>query len=177
MTEHPSSCAFTGHRPARFSFEYDENDTKCLWLKQVLRAQILRLAQLGVSSFYTGMAMGVDQWAAAEVLSLKIRHPHVRLNAVLPCETQSHRWNQAQKYRYFNLLSNCDEVITLNSYYTPSCMFERNRCLVDHADYLLAVFDGDSKGGTAYTIQYARKQSKKVIVIHPDTLEIVSEIF
>lgn len=172
MTEQPSSCAFTGHRPVRFSFEYDENDTRCLWLKQLLRAQILRLVQLGVSSFYTGMAMGVDQWAAAEVLHIKKRHADIRLIAVLPCETQAYRWNQAQKKRYYDVLSSCDEVITLNTYYTPYCMFERNRRLVDYSDYLLAVFDGGIKGGTAYTVQYAQKKNKKIIVIHPDTLEI-----
>lgn len=168
MTEQPSSCAFTGHRPGRFSFEYDESDRRCQIFKKTLRGQILQLVELGISSFYTGMAMGVDQWAASEVLVAKEIHPHVRLIAVRPCETQAYRWSKAQKKQYSDILSSCDEVITLNTYYTPYCMFERNRYLVDHADYVLAVFDGESKGGTAYTLQYARQRNKKIIVIHPE---------
>lgn len=42
--------------------------------------------------------------------------------------------------------------------------------MVDNSDILLAVYDGNSKGGTAYTVEYARKQGKQVILINPYTL-------
>ena len=32
------------------------------------------------------------------------------------------------------------------------CMFRRNRWLIDHANFVLAVYNGSSKGGTAYTV-------------------------
>ncbi len=67
-------------------------------------------------------------------------------------------------------------MITLNARYTPQCMQERNRYMVDHANYILAVYNGSGKGGTAYTIRYAREKKKETIVIHPDTLEIVSPV-
>jgi len=35
-----SACAFTGHRPSSFSFRYNENDEKCLKIKELLRAKI-----------------------------------------------------------------------------------------------------------------------------------------
>ena len=53
-------------------------------------------------------------------------------------------------------------------------MFERNRYLVDHANYLLAVYDGSGKGGTAYTVKYGQKNKRKLTIIHPDTLEVES---
>jgi uncharacterized phage-like protein YoqJ len=53
-------------------------------------------------------------------------------------------------------------------------MFERSRYLADHAEHLLAVYDGGSDGGTAYTIQYARMKGRKIIVIHPGMLTVSS---
>lgn len=55
-------------------------------------------------------------------------------------------------------------------------MLERNRYMVDHAAYLLAVYDGGNKGGTAYTVRYAREKKREIIVIRPDTLELISAV-
>ena len=170
------ACAFTGHRPVRFSFGYDEEDEKCIRLKLTLAAQISRLIEIGVSTFYTGMALGTDQWCAEIVLDMKRQYPNVRLNAVLPCETQASKWSPEQRERHFNTLADCDDVITLNTRYTPDCMLERNRYMVDHAAYLLAVYDGGNKGGTAYTVRYAREKKREIIVIRPDTLELISAV-
>jgi len=168
------ACAFTGHRPVRYSFGYDEEHEKCKQLKAVLETQIAALIGVGVTTFYSGMALGVDIWASGIVLKMKESKPNVRLIAVLPCETQANKWSEEQRERYFNMLSNCDEVITLNTHYTPSCMHERNRYLIDYADYLLAVYDHSNRGGTAYTIQYAQEKNRNMISVHPDTLEVLS---
>ena len=45
--------------------------------------------------------------------------------------------------------------------------------MVDCAGTLLAVFDGINKGGTAYTVRYAREKERSIITIHPDTLAVV----
>jgi uncharacterized phage-like protein YoqJ len=170
-----NACAFTGHRPTRFSFGYDEKNEKCIQLKRVMAQQINALIRSGISIFYTGMALGVDQWAAEIVLGLKHQHPHIKLIAVLPCETQADKWSPMQRDRYFDgLLPRCDDVITLQGKYTPDCMHKRNRYMVDRANHLLAVYDGGGKGGTAYTVRYAQGKGRDILVIHPDTLEVVS---
>ena len=166
------SCAFTGHRPARFSFGYDESDERCAALKKLLREQIEALIAEGVTDFYTGMALAVDQWAAETVLEIKKTNPAVRLTAVLPYEGQANAWTVEQRERYFETLAACDEVVTLQARYTPSCMFERNRYMVDRSGILLAVYDGGEKGGTAYTVKYARQKHRRVIVIAPDALTV-----
>ena len=168
------SCAFTGHRPARFSFGYNEKDEKCLKIKALMSERVRALIAGGVTDFYSGMALGVDQWAAEIVLEMKKTNPNFRLIAVRPCETQADSWSVEQRERHFNTLALCDDVVTLQARYTRSCMFERNRYLIDHAGYLLAVYDGGSDGGTAYSVNYAKQQGRKIIVIHPDTLEISS---
>lgn len=170
------ACAFTGHHPMRFSFGDNEKDERCQALKQVMAQQIRFLIGSGVSLFYTGMALGADQWAAQIVLGMKPRFPHVQLAAVLPCETQANKWSPEQREWYFDTLPLCDDVIMLRAHFTPECMLERNRYMVDHADYLLAVYDGAGKGGTACTVRYAREKRREIVIIHPDTLEVVSAV-
>ena len=41
-------CAFTGHRPKKFPWKYDEKDKRCTALKAVLTEQIGKLAAAGV---------------------------------------------------------------------------------------------------------------------------------
>ena len=48
--------------------------------------------------------------------------------------------------------------------------FVRNRQIIDYCDNVVAVWDGVSKG-TKYTVDYARKQGKKVKLIVVDTCE------
>lgn len=170
------ACSFTGHRPVRFSFGYDEEDEKCIRLKLAMAREIYSLIESGIKVFYTGMAQGVDQWGAEIVLDMKRQFSPVRLVAVLPCETQANKWSLEQRERYFNTLAACDDVITLNTRYTPQCMLERNRYMVDSANFLLAVYDGSEKGGTAYTVRYARNKKREIITIHPDRLDVLSAV-
>ena len=53
------ACAFTGHRPRKFPWGYDELDARCVSLKSVLTEQIEQLAMNGVTQFLSGMAEGV----------------------------------------------------------------------------------------------------------------------
>ena len=58
-------CAFTGHRPQSLPFGFNEADERCIALKKVLRNEIINLIEnKGVTHFITGMAIGVDMYAA-----------------------------------------------------------------------------------------------------------------
>ena len=48
--------------------------------------------------------------------------------------------------------------------YTQGCMHRRNRHLVDHSSVCICYLTGSS-GGTAYTVNYARKQGLEIINI------------
>lgn len=160
------SCAFTGHRPVRFSFKYDERHVACRAIKKELERQIVELIQSkGVTQFYTGMALGVDMWAAEIVLSLKARYPNLRLIAAIPCESQADKWNFESQRRYRAILAKSDEVTYVCRAYTRDCMLRRNRFMVDNSEYLIAVYDEGGSGGTAYTVQYARGLGREVSVI------------
>jgi len=62
-------CAFTGHRPNKFPWGYDETDARCIALKKELATEITKLAGAGYTDFLSGMAEGADTWAALTVLA------------------------------------------------------------------------------------------------------------
>ena len=41
--------------------------------------------------------------------------------------------------------------------------------MVDSAAFLLAVYNGEKRGGTAATVRYAKKMGREIIVIDPIT--------
>lgn len=59
--------------------------------------------------------------------------------------------------------------------YYERCMLDRNRRLVEVAGMLLAVYNGEWRGGTAATLRYARKLGRKIIILDPISLETASE--
>ena len=87
------ACAITGHRPQKFPWGNDETDSRCLELKKALATQIEELVRNGVTDFLSGMAEGVDTWAALTVLGLREEYPGDKLHCILPCTTQAVKWN------------------------------------------------------------------------------------
>lgn len=81
-------CAFTGHRPHKFPWRYDETDSRCIALKSALTEQIVKLAEAGL---------------------------------------------------------------------------------------LLAVYNGERRGGTAATVRYAKRLQRKILILDPVSLEVGSK--
>ncbi len=160
-------CAFTGHRPKKFPWGYDETDKRCIALKKKLTEQISKLASAGYTDFFSGMAEGTDIWAALAVQALRKENPMLKLHCVLPCEGQADKWSAAAQRLYFSILEQADFVVYVSRDYNSDCMLKRNRYLVDHAACLLAIYNGEWRGGTAMTIRYARKLGRKIVILDP----------
>lgn len=169
-----TSCAFTGHRPTRFSFKYDETHLACIELKEVLAKQINFLYRQGITNFYTGCALGIDLWAGEAVLALMELHPEIKLHCVVPFAAQDQKWTPAQQARYHALLDRSCDVILTQEEYSKDCYYIRNRYLVNHADIVLAVYDmqANKRSGTGYTFHYAQAQNKPIVAIDPDDFHI-----
>ncbi len=165
-------CAFTGHRPKKFPWGYNETDTRCIALKKELAIQIAKLVDVGYTDFFSGMAEGTDTWAALVVLDLKKENPALRLHCVLPCEGQANRWSPSAREVYFSILEQADSIVYASREYSKDCMLKRNRYLVDHTACLLAVFNGEWRGGTAMTVGCAQKMGREVIIIDPHARKI-----
>ena len=136
-------------------------------LKATLAEQIATLAGAGVTSYFTGGADGVDCWAAEIVLSLREKNPALTLHCVLPCEGQADGWAASARELYFSILEQADEVVYVSREYHDGCMLKRNRYLVDHAACLLAVYNGEWRGGTAMTVRYAQKLGREITILNP----------
>ena len=164
------TCAFTGHRPKGLG--YPESDERCTALKEKLRALIVKLIEEeGVTHFISGMAQGVDMYAAEIVLELKKQHPQITLECAIPYERQAAYWSEPLRNRYFSIAEQCDQETMLQRQYTPDCLRKRNQYMVDHAEIVLAVWNG-SPSGTGQTVWYARETGKPVWILRPDTLEV-----
>ena len=162
-----TACAFTGHRPKSFPWDYDESAPSCILLKEVLATQISALAEQGVTDFLSGMAQGTDLWCAQIVLDLRKTDPALKLHCVLPCKGQESKWTASAQERYRSILAQANEVVYVGQEYNRDCMLKRNRYLVDHSSILLAVYNGTWRSGTGATVRYAQKLKREIIIIDP----------
>ena len=146
-------CCFTGHR----SLTSAENKYIVAELRRTIRA----LAAEGYTVFRSGGALGFDTIAALVVLDMR-RELGIELEIYVPCRDQDKMWSERDRKYYKYILSAADRTICLSEYYTPSCMHERNRRMVDGSDACVA-FCKKSSGGTAYTVNYALKKNLRLI--------------
>ncbi len=166
-------CAFTGHRPEKLGIT-KETDPECISLMIKLEAEIRQAVKDGYDTFLTGMANGVDIWAAISFVRVKkyltgigdISGSSMRMCAVLPYKNFEGRGYAWQKERYRELLENCDRVIVISDVYTNDCMRRRNEFLVQHSRRLIAVYNG-TPGGTEMTVNLARENGLDVRIIKP----------
>ncbi|MEL7609701.1 MAG: SLOG family protein [Bacillota bacterium] len=161
-----TAVCFTGYRPQKLPWGEDESDPRCRELKLRLLAAANAFAEDGAVRFLCGMARGVDLYAAEAVLLLKQARPEVALECVLPFRGQGEGYRGIIKARYHGILEQADAVTVLSEAYHPLCMLARNRYMVDHAQSVIAVYDGAS-GGTRQTIEYARKMGRAIKIISP----------
>ena len=164
------TCAFTGHRPKGLG--YPESDGRCTALKEKLQTLIVKLIEEGVTHFISGMAQGVDMYAAEIVLELKENHPQITLECAIPYERQAARWLEALRNRYFSIAERCDKETMLQTHYTRDCLMKRNKYMVEHADMVLAVCNMRRHSGTRQTVWFAQNRRKPVWLVFPDTLEL-----
>ncbi len=150
------SCCFTGHR--RIS-SYDE-----AVMKYKLYTLLERLIEDGVDTFYDGGAVGFDMMCASAVIRLRKVYPHIRLHMILPCKGQDKHWStQNQKY-YKKILEEANSIFYTSENYDSECMHKRNRYMVDNSDICVAYYTGGA-GGTAYTVDYAKKAGRDIYYI------------
>jgi len=135
------TACFTGHRkiPPESIPE----------LSQRLKNTLLRLIEEGYMYFGAGGALGFDTLAAQCVL-------------VLPCTTQTKGWSKDDIAVYEEIKSQADKVVYTSHDYFRGCMFKRNRHLVNGSSVCIAYLTQE-KGGTAYTVNYARQNNVQVI--------------
>ena len=170
------AVAFSGHRPRKFPWKYDETAPGCVALKAALRENIDRFISQGMIHYLSGMAEGTDIWAAEAVLAARETHKKIKLHCILPCVAQADRWSAASRARYRSILNLADSIYYVNREYRKGCMLERDRFLVDCSAILFAVYNGERRGGTAATVRYARNLGRDVFILSPYTQSLTHDV-
>lgn len=147
------SCCFTGHRV----IPKDDYYRVMLLLRQSVENKIKE----GFTDFYAGGALGFDTLAALTVLRLKIVYKNIRLHLILPCINQAEKWSREDQRIYEKIKDESDSVEYISFEYTPYCMNQRNRSLVDKSSCCIA-YCTQTNGGSAYTIGYAMDNDVEV---------------
>lgn len=148
-------CCFTGHRPEKLK---QPKSVIIAELERIIRQSV----EDGFTIFISGMARGVDIWAAEIVLKLRSEGCPIRLICASPYEGFEKGWSVEWQQRYRTIMESADQVTYICSGYNRSCFQIRNEWMVNHSARVIAVFDGE-KGGTKNTIDYAIKRGVAVI--------------
>ena len=157
-----SSVAFTGHRPEQLD-SYNED-----LLRLVLQSRLQELIDAGYDTFYCGMAKGFDILAGELVATLREQYPWIRLIGAIPFPGQSRGWSADWQERYTWLLHSCDQVVSVSESGSKAAFLLRNRYMIDRSARLIAFYNGSEKGGTAYTVRYAKKKGLEIEILPPE---------
>ena len=168
-----NSCCFTGHRPEKSPLAFDPKTAEHKQLVGRILTAITKKIEDGCTVFYTGMARGFDILAAEQVLIFKLRRPEIKLIAVVPFEGVEESWHSEWRDRFYSVLRECDEVVTVCDTYHRGVYQQRNEYMVDRSRHIIAFFDG-TKGGTANTVKYGLLHSREILNIY-DTDPIEKE--
>ena len=144
------SCCFTGHRPEKLI----QSETV---ISNALLAETRRAVSDGFTFFLSGMARGVDIWAAEIVLHLRNAGSPIQLLCAIPYEGFEQRWSAVWRERYRAILRLANQVEYISPCYSRSCFQKRNIWMVDQSSLVVAVYNG-LPGGTRNTIEYAQNQ-------------------
>jgi len=147
--------AYAGHRPDKLGGWNPAHPV----VGRVKLAIHGSLIDLEPSMVVSGMALGVDQWAAWESAAAG-----VPFTAALPCDDMDAAWPTRSRVEFQKLLALAAHVHVVSpGPYKPWKMQRRNEWMVDNSKLLVTVHDG-STGGTFNCIRYAERVGR---LIHP----------
>ncbi len=148
---------FTGHRPHKL---YHPETVVIAALETKIRESINE----GFVTFISGMAWGVDIWAAEIVLRLKSEGHPIHLIAAVPYDGFEKSWDNDWKQRYKAVLESADLVKYICPHYHRGCFQIRNEWMVDRSARLIAAYTGE-KGGTKNTVDYAARKGVQIVFV------------
>ena len=150
-------CCFTGHRPERLGIPEIE-------VISGLKKEIRQAIADGFQTFISGMARGVDLWAAEIVLACRDEGAAIRLICASPYKGFESRWSREWQERYRQVMGRADLVRFICPGYSRDCFQRRNQWMVDHSARVIAVYNSQPSG-TRNTIEYARQRGVPVILL------------
>jgi len=166
MLQKETAC-FSGHRPQKLyslvKAGYDSLDD----LRESVRAEILKIIDMGYKTFICGMAHGFDLICGCLVVEIKAeaRFRDIQLVAAMPFP--EHGFSSPWSVPHQLVLGNADKVEIVCPAFSKQAYLERNQFMVDRSSLLLCYFDG-LPGGTGHTVKYATEKHLRIINLASD---------
>lgn len=117
-------------------------------------------------------------WGGEQLLTLRAQtgYEDIKIIVVIPFIGYDSKWPDQSRHRLKKLIQNANDSIVISHPADVSSYKKRNYYMVDHAEYIIGVFDNQKKlrSGTAQTVNYALRNGKAITLIHPDTMEITA---
>lgn len=160
------SAAFSGHRLHKI-IKSAQTPKLIVGIRNEIYVTVDKLYQAGYRNFITGMALGFDLWAGSAVMEMKNSpdFPGMTLTCAIPFPDQHGRYDIDSTKLYYDILDAADFHTILSPNYHPMCFHIRNDWMLNHSTALICYYNG-IKGGTAYTVDNARKSGHTVINLH-----------
>ena len=130
-------------------------------VKDRLRKAIQQSISDGFTTFISGMARGIDMWAAEIVIEEREKNNSIKLICASPFEGFEKSWGFDEKQRYNKILKNADYIKYVCSHYSLQCFQIRNVWMVEHSARVIAAYNGES-GGTRNTVRYATRKGIEI---------------
>lgn len=166
MNQEYRAVCFSGPRTERLP----QSEEAIQMLEEAVYEAIDAAVRAGFNTFIHGACYGFDLLCAEQILIrrrvIKPDDPReIKVVAAIPFEDQAARWKGADRDRYFDILKQCDEVITLSAHYHSGCYYERNQWMVDRSRRLICYSDGNSRG-TADTVRRAQAVGLEIVNLY-----------
>ena len=156
------TLALTGHRPGGLPKNID--------YAQVKQELIDYCHDNDIDTVVSGMALGFDQVGALAVIE-SLQKEGIKLVAAVPFEGQEKKWNNQQRKTFERILKKADYVTYVSDGgYSVAKLQTRNEWMIDNADEVFALWNGNNKGGTANAVAYTKKIDKPLFVLNPKTM-------
>lgn len=149
------TVAFTGRRSYRGEAEEE------------LRLLLRDLHERGFTRFLCGMSWGFDLAAGCAVMELQREFADVDLVAVEPFEGFRELFSGEDGELYDSVLVAATERVVVSDEEAGAYM-RRNDYLVDNASVVVAWWEREMHGGTAYTVRRAQRSRVEVVNLYPD---------
>ena len=165
-----SRCGIFGCSPLYFDWGFDEEDARCKKMKQDMSREIERLCNNGISCFAIVMDGGVGLYAAELINKLRKSRKELFLICYVPYEGQANKWPSELRERYFDVLENSSDVITLERGYRPGSE-TRARVTAVHFAHRLILVNSAANPEDSMTAIAALSELAKIPVILIDPLD------
>ena len=151
--------AGTGHRLNVLGPEGEEENTHL----KVTRFAKSILPSYNPTKIISGMAIGWDTAIALAALELNIP-----LIAAVPFIGQESVWPQLARDRYHDILKHASQVVIVcEGGFAGWKYHERDKWMVYNSEAMLALYNGNPKGGTAATVRYAKQANRELFNVWP----------